>query len=266
MIRHILIFSLLLCTLTAGLPHGSALGQDLREPDLADIEKPISYKDYDIRNGVGFRIQLNNSGFGIGGEYRRVLTRYSKGIFEFQISGLKDEAEQTFQGFYGYTVIPNKYNRVLTFPALFGYQRRILPQYLSDNFRLTVHLSGGPAPAYVYPYFDHELFDLGFLPQNSPQMHYDVFQGWGDGEFIMGGAGHISIGANLGGDFGNIQTIRVGYMFHYYPGGIQIMEPNRSLIPDAPPQFQTPDNIVPAADKQSFFGSPHITFVFGTMW
>lgn len=256
--------------LRASLPT-TAIGQDRPEPELAEMEQPLSYMDLDIRNGVGFRLQLNNFGFAVGGEYRRVLSRYTTGIFEIQVNGVRDESEQTFQSYLGYSVIPNKYNRVLAFPALFGVSRRLFAENLSDNFRVFVQASGGPSPTFVYPYYNHDLYGLGFLPSGF-QQHYDVFQGWGEGTFILGGAGHLSIGANIGGDFGSLQSIRIGYFFNYYPDGIQIMEPRRTVRPDIPPEAYLADPelrdqfIQDAASKQHFFGTPHITFVFGTMW
>jgi hypothetical protein len=259
------------------LAHGLAVpaaAQDRIEPELAEMERPLSPRDFDIRNGMGFRLQLNNFGFGIGAEYRRVFSRYTKGFVEFQISNVRDESEQSFQGYWGYSVIPNKYNRVLSFPVMMGVSRRLFAQNLSDNFRLFVQASGGVAPAYVYPYYDHEMYNLGFRPQfqGLSQQHYDVFQGWGEGSFILGASGQLAIGANLGGDFGNIQTIRIGYFFNYFPDGIQIMEPWRpgenivNFNFDLPPEQQAPGVLEPAAGKQSFFGTPHITFVFGAMW
>ncbi len=263
--RLLTVFFMLTLLLVMEAVSDPVLAQERREPDLAEMERPITHSELGIRNGIGFRFQLNNFGFGIGGEYRRVLSRYTKGLFEFQISSIRDESEQTFQSYWGYSVIPNKYNRVLVFPVMLGVSRRMFAEQLSDNFRLFVQASGGPSPAFVYPYYNHDLFDLGFLPQGY-QRHYDVFQGWGDGEFILGATGQLSIGANVGGDFGNIQSIRIGYFFHYYPQGIQVMEPKRSLRPDIPPEFQSPALIEDAASKQTFFGTPHITFVFGAMW
>ncbi len=251
-----------------------SLAQERPEPELEEMARPLSPKDFDIRNGMGFRLHLNNYGFGIGGEYRRVFSRYTKGIFEFQINNLRDESEQSFQGYWGYTVIPNKHNRVMVFPAMFGLSRRMFAKNLSDNFRLFVQASGGPVAAFVYPYYDHDLFDMGFRPQfqGLSQQQYDVFQGWGDGYFTFGAAGQLSIGANLGGDFGNIQTIRIGYYFNYFPDGIQVMEPYRpgenitSFNFDLPPEQQAPGVLETASDRQQFFGTPHITFVFGGMW
>ncbi len=244
------------------------------EPELAELERPLSPRDFDIRNGIGFRLHLNNFGIGVGAEYRRVLSRYTKGSLQFQIGTVRDESEQSFQGYWGYTVIPNKYNRVMSFPVTLGLSRRLFAETLSDNFRLFLHASGGPAPAYVYPYYDHGMFNMGFRPQfqGLSQQHYDVFQGWGQGSFIIGAAGEVAIGANLGGDFGNIQSIRIGFYFNYYPDGIQMMEPYRpgeNIVEfnfNLPPEQQAPGVLETAAGKQSFFGTPHITFVFGSMW
>ncbi len=278
MSRLIPVLSLFFLVFVVDAAYNTTLAQDRIEPDLAELESPLTHRDFDIRNGMGFRLQLNNFGFGVGGEYRRVLTRYTKGLIEFQISSIRDETEQTFQSYWGYSVIPNKYNRVLVFPVMFGLSRRMFAEYLSDDFRLFVQASGGPTPAFVYPYYDHDLYNLGFRPsfEGFTQQNHDVFQGWGDGEFIFGASGQLSIGANVGGDFGNIQSIRIGYFFHYYPQGIQIMEPFRPGLPaqqffeqfnpELPPGEQAPGVLEPAASKQYFFGTPHITFVFGGMW
>ncbi|MDG5768190.1 hypothetical protein QA596_12050 [Balneolales bacterium ANBcel1] len=252
---------------------GVSHAQERVEPDLLEITEPLSPIDFDIRNGAGFRLQVNNFGFGAGAEYRRVLSRNRKMILEFQIGNVKDENEQTFQSNWGLSTIPNKYNRVMAFPLMLGVQQRFFARTLSDNFRLFGQVSGGPSPAFVYPYYDHDRFGYGFrITQGmvgvNVDPHYDPLEGWGDGEFILGAAGHLSIGANLGGDFGNIQTIRIGYFFHYFPNGIQVMEPK---MPgpgfDFLPVDELPDGALqPAAGKQSFFGTPHITFVFGSMW
>lgn len=249
--------------------------QERTEPELAEVEAPLTHRDFDLHNGAGLRLQLNNFGFAVGGEYRRVLSRYTKGIFEFQINTVKDESEQSFQDWIGYTVIPNKYNRIMAFPAMFGVSRRLFADNISDNFRFNLQVSGGPTAALIYPYYDHDLYGLGFRPQfaNFQQQHYDPFQGWGEGEFIFGASGQISIAANIGGDFGTIQTVRIGYMFHYFPDAVQVMEPKRpgpnffeGFDPDLPIDQQPPDVLEDAAGKQSFFGTPHITFVFGNMW
>ncbi len=251
--------------------------QGLEEPDVQKMDEPLSPLDFDIRRGLGFRIEVNNFGFGAGGEYRRVVSRNTKAVLEFQITNIKDEKEQSFQSRWGGSTISNKYNRVLAFPLTFGIQRRLFASSLSDNFRLFAQASAGPAPAFVYPYYNHTRFgyDYGFritsgMAGAEIDPHYDPFEGWSEGSFIWGGAGLLSIGANLGGDFGNLQTVRIGYFFYYYPDGIQIMEPDR-LGPGGfqlgvSPENLPSDAILPANDKQSFFGTPYISLVFGTMW
>ncbi len=253
----------------ANVSEGYASSGDREEPEMAELERALSPRDFGIRHGIGFRLHLNNFGFGVGGEYRRILSRHVKGIFELQISNVKDDSEQSFQNFWGQMIIPNKYNRILAFPALFGVKRRVFADQISDNFRLFVQASGGPSPAFVYPYFN----DLGYGFRLPQQRNYDPFQGWGDGEFVMGGTGHFSIGANIGGDFANIQSVQIGYFFHYYPGGIQVMEPkrpgpefNKWAEKGVPPSEFPPEALESAADKQAYFGTPHITFVFGSMW
>lgn len=271
-------FFLIIFLISAFLVFPSALfanTPDRSEPGFADKTDPLSPYDFDLRNGMGLRLGLNNFGFGIGGEYRRVLSKNRKAFFELNIGTLKDSREQTFQNYWGYSVIPNKYNRVLVFPVRIGLSQRFFAEQLSDNFRLFVQASAGAAPAFVYPYYDHDRHDLGFRPQFNIlyQNHYDPFQGWGDGEFIWGTTGSFSVGANIGGDFGAIQSIRIGYSFYYFHQGIQVMEPNttgekfsESFQLNKPADQQEPGVIAPYFGKQSFFGTPHITFIFGTMW
>ncbi len=269
--------TIVLLLLALLIPAGrTSLSQERVEPDFAEREKPLTHLDLDFRNGVGFKLQLNNFGFAVGAEYQRIISRLTTARLDFQINTLRDESEQTFQNFWGYTVIPNKYNRVLAFPVQAGLSHRIFPETLSDNFRLQVMASGGISPAFVYPYFND--LGTGFRIQGfdfPTQEHFDPFQGWGDGTFILGAAGELSIGADLGGDFGSIQSIRVGYKFQYYPGGIQVMEPNRpdrrifdviDFVNTRDVTRQPEGAILPAAGKQYFFGTPHITFIFGSMW
>ncbi|MEX2656734.1 MAG: hypothetical protein WD272_04400 [Balneolales bacterium] len=250
------------------------MAQDRIEPDLAEMEQPLTHYDFNMRNGMSFRFQMNNFGFAVGGEYRRVLSRYTQGMIEFQVTNIRDEGEQSFQNFWGFTVIPNKYNRILSVPVMLGINHRIFANQLSDDFRFQFQISGGPSPSLVYPYFNDRQ-GYGFRRQGfrayEDQPHYDPFQGWGDGELVLGGAGQLSLGADMGGDFAKIQSIFIGYYFHYFPDGIQVMEPNRpghGFNPD--PSLTIDDQpagaIVPATGKQYFFGSPHITFIFGSMW
>lgn len=230
---------------------GGSIAQEREEPELEPMPDPRSPYTEDKQNGIGFKLMLNNYGFGVGSEYRRALSYRTEMIFNFNISNLKDEAEQTLQTWWGQQIIPNKFNRVLVAPITMGVKHRLFAEELSDNFRVHFHGAIGAAPSFVYPYFpDPE--GRGFRPGNVPP--YDVFQGWSDGYFTTGVTGELAIGADFGDNFSQLQSVRFGYKFHYYPDEIQIMEPN-SPIPGQD-----------GFDAQSFFSSPQITIVLGTNW
>ncbi len=242
---------LILSVILIGAQPSKLLGQEREEPELEEMPDPRSPYTDGLKNGIGFKLMLNNYGFGVGTEYRRALSTQSEFVINLNISNLKDEAEQTLQTFWGQQIIPNKYNRVLVAPVTAGIKRRIFAEQLSDNFRVHIHSAVGLAPSFVYPYFpDPE--GRGYRPANLPP--YDVFQGWSDGYFTTGLTGELAIGADFGENFGQLQSVRFGYQFHYYPDEIQIMEPN-SPIPGQD-----------GFDAQSFFNSPQITIVLGTNW
>ncbi|MEX0686306.1 MAG: hypothetical protein WD267_00290 [Balneolales bacterium] len=233
----------------SGIAASNVNAQERIEPDVIPIDSPKTYSDVDFNNGIGFGVQLHNYGAGLGAQYRRVLGPMTEGIFEFHLSTLKDETEQTFS-WYGQQIIPNKYNRILNAPILFGVKHRIFPRSLNDNFRVYLQGVVGPTVAFVYPYFN----DTGIGYRQPNQFPNDIFQGWGDGYFTWGTAGHLSLGVDFGDNFSKIQSVNFGYYFHYFEEGIQIMEPNTPVAGET------------GSDPQSYFGSPKISFVFGGMW
>lgn len=252
-------FLLLALSLIAA-PFGNHLSaQERSEPEVRDAPDPRSPYTEGKRNGIGFNLMLNNFGFGVGTEYRRALNSTTDVLLNFEISNLKDESEQTLRGRFGQELIPNKHNRVLMGPVTAGLKQRLFPQTLSDNFRVYVQGSVGITPAFVYPYYDHDLFPNrnyrfpGSATQQA-QPPYDVFQGWGDGYWTTGMAGKLKVGVDFGRDFGQLQSVRFGYNFHYFPTEIQIMEPG------------TPFPDEEGFDAQAFFQSPQITLILGTNW
>ncbi len=238
-------------SLIAVMPKYS-FAQEREEPQLVPLPEPRSPYTEDRVNGIGFKLMLNNYGFGLGGEYRRALNATTEFFLNANISNLKDESEQTLQTWFGQQIIPNKYNRVLVFPVMAGLKQRLFPSQLSDNFRAFLQGGVGVAPAFVYPYFD-DARGLGYRDP-ARQLPYDVFQGWSDGYFTTGMTGELAIGVDFGADFSQLQSVRFGYRFYYYPDSIQIMEPN-SYIPG-----------LEGFDAQSFFISPEITIVLGSNW
>ncbi len=253
------LMSLLILMLILPLSSGNLLAQDRVEPDVRDIPDPRGPYTEGKVNSIGFKLLLNNYGFGVGSEYRRAISPNTEILFNFNISNLKDESEQTLRGRFGQELIPNKHNRVLMFPVTVGLKQRVFPRTLSDNFRVFVQGAVGATPAFVYPYYNHDMFpDRNYRFPGSatqaPQRPYDVFEGWGDGYFTTGMAGKLAIGVDFGDDFGQLQSVRFGYNFQYFPTEIQIMEP------DTP--FPDEDGF----DPQSFFQSPQITLILGTNW
>ena len=247
-----LLLSQFCCLLFMGifLATHNVTAQERFEPEVLPIDPPITYSDVDYRNGLGFSIQLHNFGAGIGGQYRRVLGPLTEGLFEFHLTSLRDASEQSFTNYWGQQIISNKYNRILNAPMMAGVKHRLFPEALSDNFRVYIQGVAGPTVAFVYPYFTDT--GLGYRQQNQPPN--DIFQGWGDGHFTWGTAGHLSLGVDFGDSFSRIQSINFGYYFHYFADGIQVMEPNSPI----------PGN--DGFDPIKFFGSAKVSFVFGGMW
>jgi hypothetical protein len=255
------------------------------EPELRGIEEYKTPLDFGLRNSLGFNIALNNFGFGLGAEYRRVVSPLSEIVLEFNITALRDITEQNYQ-FFGQQIIPNKRNRILSFPVMAGFKHRFFATPVSDNFRFFAAGKLGPTVAFVYPYyqtrdiyyltlddfdenleFDPSSIKFGPVETNTGQIVNDMFQGWGDGEWKLGAAGQIAIGVDFGDDFRNLSSVKIGYTFQYFQSGIQVMDPF-STLGIIQGNEERPDIFVleTGTGKQKLFGSPFITLVFGRMW
>lgn len=253
-----------------------AWSQDYIEPDILPPDTPVSPFDFGLKNGATFNLMVTNNGFAIGGQYRRVISPMTEALLEIQISALKDSREQAFFSIWGQQIIPNKYNRVLTFPIMGGVRHRIFSNYINDNFRVYLQASAGPALTFVYPYFNDILFSPLLFPSagenadnlplgvriNDIQIN-DVFQGWGDGEWIVGGTGKSSITIDFGNSFKSLTSVEFGVQFFYYPDGIQVLEPNRLVVN----QGVITDRIIGGGfSAERWFITPTITLMFGGMW
>jgi hypothetical protein len=277
-------FSIILLIVLSLLVHAPLQGQPGLEPPVRGIDEYRTPLDDGLRRAASFNIALNNHGFAISGEYRRVVSPMGELYAELQMTALRDVTEQNYQ-FFGQQIIPNKRNRVLSFPLMVGYRHRLFPQPVSDNFRIYALAQAGPTVAFVYPYYNTvnvnyvlesdfdemglvpEIIQFGPLEANLGQFVNDVFQGWGDGSWKLGTSGKVGLGIDFGETFKTITTIKVGFAFSYFAEGIQVMDPFNALgiIPGTP---ERPDIYVVAegASKQKFFGSPFITLSFGGMW
>src|SRR5690625_6911721 len=108
---------------------------------------------------------MNNFGFGVVGEYRKVVARKTELTASLRITGLRDASEQTFTDFlWGQQVIPNKYQRAMVFPLMLGMRQQVLTGFIQENYRFFLTGSLGVAAAFSYPYF-RDLNEDGYREQ-----------------------------------------------------------------------------------------------------
>lgn len=270
---------LLLITVITALfwatPNSEAVAQVI-EPELRVEERVSTPLLRHYKAGLTFDFVVNNFGFGVGGQYRRVLGEQMEGIFNMRITGLRDASEQTFTDyFFGQQIVPNKYQRAFAFPAMIGLRKRLFADKVQDQYRFFLTVSAGGVAAFSYPYFD-DRNDNGFREQFNDYFEpvNDILTGWGEGDWHFGGAGELKIGVDVGRNFSNVSSIEFSYHVNYFPNGIQMMMPTQpDLLESVQPgdsAFQLDDNgdllLEPYFDAQKFFGTPQITFTFGKLW
>jgi hypothetical protein len=283
MSQRLLLFTVIILVSVISLP-SYGWSQAGVEPPVRGVDTFRTPLDDDLSRTAAFNLVLNNFGFGIAGEYRRMVSPLAELYAELQLTALRDVTEQNYQ-FFGQQIIPNKRNRILSFPLTFGIKHRVFPQAVSDNFRLFVSAQGGPTLAFVYPYYNaatvryvmeddlgsgsslNELVQIGQVEANVGQFVNDVFQGWGDGEWMFGSAGQIGFGVDFGEQFNSITTVKIGFTFSYFAKGIQVMDPLNAIGVIPTPEFDTDVYVLrEGTPKQRFFGSPFLTLSFGNMW
>lgn len=252
---------------------GAARAQT-QEPDVMPLPEPRTPLSEDKHNTLGARVFINNFGFGLGGQYSRIIGPFTQVYVSVGVTSIRDVSEQNFQDFFtGQQVIPNKFNRALGFPLTVGIKRRLFAQKIDDNFRFFISGGVGPAMAFIFPYLNdidgngfRNPIDFGGFVRLEPIN--DFFTGWDNGETKWGANGEIKIGVDIGDNFSRLTTVEFGYFFYYFSDGIQLMEPRRPVTqngqvvvnPDG--SFQSE----PFFDDQSFFGTPLISLIFGGMW
>lgn len=236
-----------------------------------ELPQPRTPQSENKSNFLGFDIMVNNFGFGIGGQYARVLGPFTQLTFETGITGIRDVSEQTYTDpFFGQQIIPNKYKRAMAFPFMVGLKRRFFARKISDNFRFFLSMSGGPVLAFVYPYVNdsdnngYRTTQLtgGGYPVPVERIN-DFFSGWKDGDTQWGAAGELKVGVDIGENFSKLTTVEFGYYFYYFDKGIQMMEPYQ------PTNYNEQGISIgqePFMDAQKYYGTPQITLTFGGMW
>ncbi len=244
------------------------------EPEVRRPDSPKNLYDEGYRSGFGFFVGVSDFGLGVGAQYRKVFSKYTEGLINFKISGIKDPREQTYiDYFFGTKTIPDKYRKVVSFPLTVGLKKRLFAETISDNFRVFASAAGGPVLAYTFPYFQ-DINGNGFRENNVfiynlNEPTYDIFTGWKDGESHFGWTGEIQMGIDFNSNFARLQSMQFGYTFMYFDEGLQIMQPNRpDLDPQGRIQYDAQDRLIvePDYDAKSFYGTAQISFVFGWMW
>jgi len=248
----------------------------ITEPELRVEERVAVPLGENYRSGLTFDIVINNFGFGIGGEYRRVIGSQTEGVIHSRITGLRDASEQTFTDvFFGQQIVPNKFQRAFAFPLMLGMRQRLFADKVQEEYRFFLSAGGGPVMAFSYPYFDdrnnngfREQFAEYFEPVN------DIFTGWSDGQWHLGAAAELKFGIDFGRTFSNVTSVEFSYYMNFFPNGIQMMMPNQPNLRDnvppgeSPFQFDSDGELLlePFFDAQRFFGTPQITITFGRLW
>lgn len=262
---------LFILLLTAGVASAQT-----NEPQVRPMSEPKTYVGQDLDYGIGLHLFIDNFGFGLGGQYRRVIGPYSQLTATLDITGVRDVSEQKFQ-FFDQQVIPNKYRRVVAVPMLLGYKQRFFADKIDDNFRLYASVEGGAIWAAVIPYFK-DVNGNGFRDVlRTREFIYrepvnDIFQGWKDAEDQWGVAGRLKIGVDFGENFSKLSSVEFGYNFYYFPEGIQMMEPKRAKRgPNGQPiprddLFGYEQCDCTYHEPMSYFGTPQISLVFGSFW
>ncbi|MEP1151024.1 MAG: hypothetical protein ABJH08_04765 [Balneola sp.] len=243
------------------------------EPDVRKKEVPKNLYDEGFRSGFGFIFGANDFGFGVGGQYRKVLNRYSEASLTFKVSGIKDPSEQTYiDYFFGTKTVPNKYQRVISFPVSVGLKRRFLAEQISDNFRLFGSINTGPVVAFSYPYFND--FNGNGFRENDNQLYTsfertnDIFTGWKEGDWHLGLTGGVELGIDFSSNFANLQSFQFGYNFYYFDKGLQILEPSKPLVDqNGFPRYEAGElQTTTSYEPKKYYGSAQISFIFGWMW
>lgn len=274
---HLALLGFVILIFTSVQAYSQPLEPEVEEPEVEKAVRNISNIQNEYDSGFGFNVVMNNFGFGLGGEYRKVVGPSTELMGTLRIGGLRDASEQTFTDyFFGQQIIPNKYQRAFAFPLLLGIRHRLFTNIIQDDYRFFVSASLGPVASFSYPYFD-DANNNGYREQftNYYEQINDIFKGWGDGDWHLGGTGEMKIGLDIGGNFARLNSIEFGYYFYYFPDGIQLMMPNQPRF-EINPETGREEFVIdpetgelavePFFDAQKFFGTPQITFTFGWLW
>ena len=167
-------------------------------PDTLFIFAPIAPLIDTVRSSTqvddlfGVDILFSNSGFGGGGFYQRKISDNLSMFANLGVTGSRTKDELDEWNGYEYRV-PNKVNRLYTFPLMFGLRQRLFAERLSSEFRPFLNAGIGPSLVVGLPY------------------EYSFFSSFGHAFTRITGGGFVGLGA----DFGENNPV-IGVNLRYY--------------------------------------------------
>jgi len=183
------------------IPTSLLFAQDIGE--LAPPKPPMVFPS----NAWGFDLLIGESGFGLGGFFRKELSTKFTVFADVSISEAKDEREIEYVDIYGQTFTVGKQNRVFQIPFALGAQFRLFENELTDNLRPYINLGIGPTIALTTPY-DQEFFKAF----SYAKPYYAV-------------GGYVGLGANFGVDTKNLIGINMRYYYtQFLDEGVEILK------------------------------------------
>lgn len=169
-------------------------------------------------------IRLDEYGFGLGGSTRSRLTDDLSLTFEAAVGSGKDTREQQFfLGSFGDSVTPFKRNYAILVPLHLGLEQRLFRRSVEDNFRPFVTASGGPVMAFQWPYFE-DIDGDGILDDDAGEELLGAFSGIPEGQIRVGLSANAAVGAYFGRGTRRAQGLRFGFIAHYFPAEVDLLE------------------------------------------
>ncbi len=176
-------------------------GQGIGE--LAPEKEPMDFPD----NTIGLDIMFSDGGFGLGGFYRREISKKLTLFGDFSVSEAKDEKEFEYVDYYGQKYTVGKKNRIFILPVNFGAHFRIFESVITDNLRPYINAGIGPTFVITTPYSEEFFKAFG-----NAQPHYAL-------------GSYIGFGANIGIDTRNLLGLNFRYYFiTFFDQGVESLE------------------------------------------
>ena len=167
-------------------------------------EKPlIDFPD----NTIGLDIMFSEGGFGLGGFYRKEISKKVTLFGDISVSEAKDEKEFEYVDYYGQKYTIGKKNRIFIVPVNFGAHYRLFESVITDNLRPYINAGIGPSLVYTTPYSE------------------EFFKAFGNGQAHIALGSYVGFGANIGIDQRNLLGLNFRYYFiTFFDQGVESLE------------------------------------------